>query len=558
LAGTLTTLYTFSGPDGAGPNGLTRGVDGNFYGQTSNGGTSGSGTVFKIASTGTLATLHSFDGADGFFPASGLVQGTDGNFYGTTVYGGAGNQGTVFKMTPEGVLTTLYSFSGTDGTNPYGGLVQAADGNFYGTTTLGGTGSAGQCGTGCGTVFRITPGGVLTTLYNFSGGPDGSSPVAALMQASDGNLYGTTNEGGPSNIGDGWGTIFKITPAGALTTVYNFCAQAPCADGGNSWAALIQATDGSLYGTTQAAIFAITLGGNLTTLHTFSGTDGTNPAGGLVQASDGNFYGTTEYGGVITDIFGDSDGTIFRWGSADSLSIAQNYGVVNSASYQAGVVPNSWVSIFGTDLSPVTDAWGNAIVDGVLPMSLDGVSVSIGGQPAYIAYVSPTQINAVAPDVGAGVVTVMVTNSGGTSSPVTAVAQTVQPAFFQWGNYAVATHSDYSPAAKNGALSGITTVPAKPGEVIILWGSGFGPTNPAAPGGVETPSGNVYYTAEAVTVSVGSVQAVSYGAALAPGYAGLYQVAIQVPPSLGNGDYPVVATISGTQSPSTVLITLGE
>ena len=130
-------------------------------------------------------------------------------------------------------------------------------------------------------------------------------------------------------------------------------------------------------------------------------------------------------------------------------------------------------------------------------------------------------------------------------------------AFFQWGSYAVATHLNYSFAVKNGTFSGPTT-PAKPGEVIILWGTGFGPTNPLAPVGVEVPSGTTYYTANPVTVTVGDTSATVYGAALSPGYAGLYQVAIQIPTSLANGDYPVTATVLGVQSPLTTLITVQE
>jgi len=233
-------------------------------------------------------------------------------------------------------------------------------------------------------------------------------------------------------------------------------------------------------------------------------------------------------------------------------------GVGSGASFEAGIVPASWMTIFGTNLSPVTDTWGNAIVNGNLPTSLDGVSVNVGGQPAYVEYISPFQINAVAPNVGTGTVSVTVTNPSGTSPAVTTVGQAVQPAFFQWGNYAVATHLDYTYAVKNGAISGVTTVPAKPGEVIILWGTGFGPTTPPAPVGVEAPSGTTYYAAGTVTVAVGGTPAQVYATALSPGYAGLYQVAIQIPTTLANGDYPVVATISGAQSPSGTLITVQQ
>ena len=142
-------------------------------------------------------------------------------------------------------------------------------------------------------------------------------------------------------------------------------------------------------------------------------------------------------------------------------------------------------------------------------------------------------------------VSVTVTNSSGTSSPVTAVAQMFQPAFFHWGNYAVATRTDYTLA-----------VTAKPGEVIILWGTGFGPTSPPAPTGIVVPFGTPYNTVNAVTVTVGPAAAVVYGAALTSGEAGLYQVAIQIPTTLADGDYPIVATVSGAQSPASTLITV--
>ncbi len=277
-------------------------------------------------------------------------------------------------------------------------------------------------------------------------------------------------------------------------------------------------------------------------------------------------------GGYTVNVFSEgnavllSDGTSFYVDKDAPVSFAVSgqgptlTGVVNSASFEPGIVAGSWITILGTSLSPKTDSWSNAIVDGKLPVSLDGVSVSIGGQPGYIAYVSPTQINAVAPDVGSGSVslTVTVTNSGVTSTPVNTLAASVQPAFFQWGSYAVATHQDYSLAVENGMLPGLATTPAKPGEVIILWGTGFGPTSPSTPEGVEVPNGTIYNTANAVTVAVGDQTATVYGAALASGSAALYQVAIQIPASLANGDYPIVATVANASSPSNILITVHD
>jgi uncharacterized repeat protein (TIGR03803 family) len=207
-AQTFTTLANFNGTNGVSPAAaLVQGTDGNFYGTTSRGGAGNGGTVFKITSGGTLTTLHSFAGAtDGAFPVAALVQGTDGNFYGTTSRGGAGNSGTVFKITSGGNLTTLYSFCSqggnlcTDGISPVAALVQGTDGNFYGTTSSGGAGNGG-------TVFKITSGGTLTTLHSFAGATDGVSPVAALVQGTDGNFYGTTSGGGAGN----GGTVFSLS-----------------------------------------------------------------------------------------------------------------------------------------------------------------------------------------------------------------------------------------------------------------------------------------------------------------------------------------------------------
>jgi cardiolipin synthase A/B len=234
---------------------------------------------------------------------------------------------------------------------------------------------------------------------------------------------------------------------------------------------------------------------------------------------------------------------------------SKNASVVNAAGLQPGFASSGWLTIFGSNLAPVTDNWSKWIVNGALPQELDGVTVTVAGQPAYVAYISPTQINAIAPEVGGGAATVKVTGPGGASTTITAIAQPAQPAFFEWGTYAVATHQDYSLAAKSGTLSS-PTVPAAPGETIILWGTGFGATQPAAPAGTETPAGATYSAASQVAVTIGGTQAIVYGAALAPGFAALYQVAIQIPETLADGDYAIVATISGAASPGAVLLTV--
>lgn len=318
LGGTLTTIDSFctqnSCIDGENPYaGLVLATDGNSYGTTEYGGVYGGGTLFRITSAGTRATL-SFTSTCGFNPMGTLVQGTDGSLYGTT----SEFYGTVFKITQGGVFTTLHTFAYTDGANPYAGVVLATDGNFYGTTNGGGNSS---CNGGCGTVFRITPSGTLTTLYSFNS-TGGFNPDGALVQAADGNLYGTTRFGGANRscylgASMGCGTIFKLTLTGNLTMLYSFCAQTNCTDGANPFAGLIQATDGNFYGTTLSGgnpacdggagcgtVFEITPKG-LKTLHNFDATDGDSPYDALLQATDGNFYGTTGYGGS------NADGTIF-------------------------------------------------------------------------------------------------------------------------------------------------------------------------------------------------------------------------------------------------------
>src|SRR5579871_4905542 len=222
LAATLTPLCQFNGQNGYYTTAaLIQGNDGNFYGTTAGGGSNSVGTIFKISTQGTLTTLWQFSGGvDGANPEAGLLQGLDGNLYGTAYDGGAstnctGGCGTVFKITPQGTLTTLLSFNrGAGGAYPQSGFVQGSDSNFYGTASFGGSNSVG-------TVFKITPQGTLTSLWQFSGGADGSNPEVGLVPGGDGNFYGTTFTGGSNNVG----TAFKITPQGKLTVLWQFSGE---------------------------------------------------------------------------------------------------------------------------------------------------------------------------------------------------------------------------------------------------------------------------------------------------------------------------------------------
>jgi uncharacterized protein (TIGR03437 family) len=245
-------------------------------------------------------------------------------------------------------------------------------------------------------------------------------------------------------------------------------------------------------------------------------------------------------------------------GPAPSPAIASG-GVVNAASFQPGVSSGSWVTIQGSNLAGNSRGWNAGdFVGGALPTQLDGVSVKIDSKPAFVAYISPAQINVQAPaDSALGPVPVEVTYNGSTSPAGTAQLQAVSPGFFLWsGIYAVATRPDFSRVAPAGLFDGVATVPAKPGETIILWGTGFGATNPTVPPGALPPSNQVSNVSNTVTVTVGNIAATVVGAAIAPGNPGLYQIAVQIPASAPDGDLAVVAQVSGVQSSSNVLLSV--
>jgi trimeric autotransporter adhesin len=348
-----SVLYAFTGStDGGNPGaGLIQGSDGNFYGTTEVGGASGDGTVFKVTPAGVESVLYSFTGgADGATPTARLIQGSDGNFYGTTQFGGTSNDGTVFKVTPAGVETVLHTFTdGADAGLPLAGLIQGSDGNFYGTSLQGGANDGG-------TVFKVTPAGVESVLYSFTSGADGGFPQAALIQGSDGNFYGTTQVGGAS----GNGTVFKVTPAGIETVLYSFGGGT---DGNYPYAGLTQGTDGNFYGTTEqggandlGTIFKVTPAGVETVLWTFAyGTDGMHPYGTLIQGADGNFYGTTYQGGT------NAEGTIFEITPTGVETVLYSFGGLSQSDGrfpQGGLIQGADGNFYGTTLAGSPSGYG--------------------------------------------------------------------------------------------------------------------------------------------------------------------------------------------------------
>jgi uncharacterized repeat protein (TIGR03803 family) len=335
----VTTIHVFNGNDGAGPSleTLAQGQDGNLYGTTVSGNLSKlGGTVFQMSPTGHVTVLHVFEGFDGWHPAAGLVLGTDGLFYGDTRSRGSyfPNAGTIFSIANDGTFNVLDTLDNRFA-NPSSTLVQGADTNFYGTSP----GKGGSLTPG--SVFQVTSDGQLSLLHVFSRAKDGANPISGLILGTDGALYGTTANGARF----GCGTIFRMSPAGYLTTIHTFSWE----DGCNPLGTLLLASDGNFYGTTYAGgswgygtVFQMTTGGKLVTLHNFAIFDGASPYAGLVEATDGRLYGTTDSG---------SDGNyglIFSVTTSGSFSVIQRFGGFNGAGPEGGLVQHTNGLLYGT------------------------------------------------------------------------------------------------------------------------------------------------------------------------------------------------------------------
>jgi uncharacterized repeat protein (TIGR03803 family) len=326
---TFSVIHKFNVPAGSGPNGfLAQGRDGWLYGTTLQGGSNAAGIAFKIKPDGTSYTvihnfIHNLALSEGVQPVGGLTLGRDGNFYGVTENGGTPpggtvgtGRGTIFKLSPSGVVTPLHTFVSAR-FQPSGALsapVYGPDGNLYGVTPFGGNFDVG-------TIYKLNPTTkAFTVLYHFKSDPkDGKEPQASLIIGRDGNLYGTTRRGGVTPISGNIGTVFRINPNGSgYKVLYAFDG---AVHGDNPRGGLVQGVDGNFYGTTvfggdssnSGTVYKLTPQGKITTLHRFNintaFANGAFPSAGLVQGSDGNFYGSTDGGGVR---FSTGYGVLFR------------------------------------------------------------------------------------------------------------------------------------------------------------------------------------------------------------------------------------------------------
>jgi len=514
-AQTFTKLYDFQGLTDSGYPyaSLMQGTDGAYYGEARGiFQDNDPGAIFKITSSEVFTTVHHFDPNNPYEPAGaigGLVRANNGDLYGA---GGGGfyGSGTIFKVTPQDTVVTVYSFCALgancpDGTLPWAPPVQGADRNFYGTT---GTGGTTDCRNGCGTVFKITPEGALTTLYSFHG-PDGANPHSRLLLANDGNFYGTTFHGGSTqgrcnnNYAPGCGTVFRITPNGVFTTLHVFCLQNGCPDGSNPAHGLIQGEDGYLYGVTSSVIspgtvFKMSLDGTLTTIYTFAQGESTD--GELLQAPDGDFYGTLFTTGVGDRAFKLTSGGVFTTlyefctqnlckdgaGPEGALTLG-NDGLLYATSYQFG--ENGYGTVFSLDV-------------GFVPLSLTktGSGTVISGDNHI--YCGNTCANVYTPDTQVGLTAIPAPGSTFTawagcdnaqgsfclltmssarnvsasfsSSPVTLTSLVLNPTSVKGGQISVATVSISAPAPPGGVGVSITSdnpqVAHPPSAVVIPGG----------------------------------------------------------------------------------------
>lgn len=383
------TVASFETPPLSPIGGLVLHTDGNYYGTTSDGGRYGLGTVFRLTPAGALTVITHFTGTSGAAPGSapltGLTKAADGSLYGTTSSGGSDDFGTIFKVTTAGTFTSLVGFTGSagaaKGSSPDGELLLHSDGNFYGTTSGGGTGDLG-------TVFKMTPAGALTTLAQFTGtggGVRGAQPVGQLATAPSGVLFGTTRSGGASDFG----TIFRITTAGSFTNLIQFTGTGGNTRGANPVGGLVLGTDSNFYGVTEAGgvndlgtFFRLSAAGGHTRLYEFDGLNGSSPACGVTLASDGFFYGSTAVGGAA------GSGTVYRISSAGVIGTVSEFtgveGTAKGTECQGMLITGTDGALYGTTTSGGTGNHGTAfkVTTAGVFSNLTGFTNNSGWNPA--------------------------------------------------------------------------------------------------------------------------------------------------------------------------------
>lgn len=481
-SGGMTLLHSFNygAGDGIAPqSGLTLSTNGTFWGTTEGADFYDGNVIFSMTATGTLTVFNVLGGTNGGEPIAPPVQGMDGNFYGMTTAGGNttlctsgdGGCGVIYRITPAGKFKVIYTFDQTNGANPYDPLLLGTDGNFYGTTFYGGTVNGRYNGNGV--VFKVTPQGKYTLIYVFCAQQnclDGGQPADGLVQGTDGNFYGTTLVGGTHLYSNYFGgTIFKLTPSGQYTVLYNFCSQPNCADGGQAVAGLIQGTDGNFYGTAEVGgangngtIFQITPQGQYTVLHSFDYNDGNDPETPLIQGTNGILYGDT-------------------WGGGSGPCINTRCGVFFSL--DMGLPPYAApVAWYGQEGSTVE----------ILGQGLTGTTgVSFNGTPAQFKAQSNTYLTAIVP---AGATLGPITVTGPKGKLVSKTAFRVLP-YVQ--SFSPPSGSVETPVTINGSgftqAIGVGFGDTKPAKFTVVSDSEIMATVPSGaktgPVGVESKSG---------------------------------------------------------------------
>ncbi|HUS08345.1 MAG TPA: SBBP repeat-containing protein [Bryobacteraceae bacterium] len=546
-----------------GPNGVAVDGAGNFYISVMAGN-----RVLKVDTAGIITTLagngaYAFAGDGGpgasasLFSPGGVAADNAGNVY---IADTINNR--IRKVNTAGLITTVagngtMGFGGDGGpatnaslSSPLGVALDSA-GNLYIADA-----SRVRKVNSAGIITNVA--GTLVSGFSGDGGPAASASVflpSGVTVDAAGNIY-------IADVGNS--RIRRVNTAGIINTIAGNGTKGFSGDGGPATSASLNLTSGHMGMAADSAgnlyipdvgnhrIRKVDRAGVITTvagtgIGGFSGdggpaiTAGLNNPTGVALNSSGDMYVADTTNLRVRKIAGAA-------GQSPSAGVCLP-SIVNGASFQPGISPNSWATMQGCVFASTVETWDKFIVDRRLPVTLGGVSVNIGGKPAFLYYVSPDQINLVVPDVEPGPVQVSVTTASGRREQFMATISAYSPAFFLWpANQPVATRQDFSFAAKANTFSGAATVPAKPGEVVILWGTGFGPTAPPAPIGVQLPTDRTFSTSTLPVVSINNIPATVFGAALAPGFVALYQVAIQVPASLPDGDWPVRATVAGAAS----------